>query len=128
MIGGFYLASAVLFGWGLTLPRRQARALLTGVLGLAVPTLVLTLVHDEVFDFGRWQAIAWVILFVTAPISASLLLLLGPKPSGGSAALPSWCRGALAVLAGALAALAVSIWIDDSRADCWRGARSIWFD
>ncbi|MDQ4131865.1 MAG: hypothetical protein M3179_01360 [Actinomycetota bacterium] len=115
LIGGFYLASAAVFGWGLTVPRRQARALLVGVLGLAVPTLVLTLVHDEVFDFGRWQAIAWLVLFVTAPISASLLLLVGPKAPATSARVPQWCRLVLAVLAVLLGVLAVAIWADETR-------------
>ncbi len=84
LIGGFYLASAVVFAWGLTLPRRQARALLVGVLGIAVPTLVLTIVHDEVFDFDRWPAVAWVRVSVTAPVSASVLLVLlrSAEPGG----------------------------------------------
>ncbi len=115
LIGGFYLASTVVFAWGLTLPRRQARALLVGVLGLAVPTLVLTLVHDEVFDFGRPQAIAWLILFLVAPVSASLLLALGPKPARSSTAVPGWCRAVLALVAVALVALAVAIWLDATR-------------
>ena len=53
LIGGFYLASAVVFAWGLRLEWRSARTLLVGVLGLAVPTLVLSIVHDDVFDFSR---------------------------------------------------------------------------
>src|SRR5690606_31021704 len=57
LIGGLYLASSALFGWVLTLPWRQARSLFVGSLGLSVPTLVLTIVHDEVFDPDRWQAV-----------------------------------------------------------------------
>jgi hypothetical protein len=120
LIGGFYLASAVVFGWGLTLPRRQVRALLIGVLGLAVPTLVLTIVHDEVFNFGRWQAVAWIALFVTAPVSASILLRLLAGDEGSDRALPRWCRGALIVLGAVLAAVAVLVWVDATRDDVIR--------
>ncbi len=120
LIGGFYLASAAVFAWALTLPRRQARALLVGVLGLAVPTLVLTLVHDEVFDFDRWQALAWVGLFVTAPISASVLLVqLRPAEAPGPA-LPPWCRATLGALAAALLGVAVLVWLDATRDDVIR--------
>ena len=43
LIGGFYLASAVVFAVALALPWSQVRTLVVGVYGLAVPTLVLTL-------------------------------------------------------------------------------------
>ena len=120
LVGGFYLASAVVFAWALTLPWRQARSLVVGVLGLAVPTLVLTLVHDEVFDFGRWQAGAWVALFVTAPVSATAILLLRPRPGAGGPALhPRW-RVALAALAAALAVVSVLVWLDATRDDVSR--------
>ena len=33
--------------------------------------LVATLVHDEVFDFGRWQALAWLGIFTGAPIAVT---------------------------------------------------------
>ena len=120
LIGGFYLASAFAFGWGLGLPRRQARALLLGVLGLAGPTLVLTVVHDEVFDFGRWQALAWVALFVTAPVSASLLLVRRRGFGDGGPALPGWCRGVVGALGAVLAAVAVLVWLDATRDDVVR--------
>lgn len=41
LIGGFYLASAVVFGWALTRPWREAKALLVGVLGLVAAAGVL---------------------------------------------------------------------------------------
>ena len=115
LIGGFYLASAVVFAWALTLPRRQARALMVGVLGLAVPTLVLTVVHDEVFDFARWQALAWVGLFVTAPVSAATLLVLLGAAEGSARPLPRWCRAVLAALGAVLATVAVLVWLDATR-------------
>lgn len=120
LIGEFYLASAVVFAWGLTLPRRQARALLVGVLGLAVPTLVLTLVHDEVFDFGRWQALAWVALFVTAPVSATALLAVLRTAEGETARLPGWVRAGLAVIGAVLLAVAVLVWVDGTREEVVR--------
>lgn len=75
LIGGLYLASAVVFGVALTVPMRQVRRLCVAVLGPAVPTLVLSFVHDEVFDLGRWQALVWFGLFITAPVSMTALLI-----------------------------------------------------
>jgi hypothetical protein len=108
------------FGWALTLPWRQTRSLVVGVLGLAVPTLVLTLVHNEVFDFGRWQALAWVGLFATAPVSAAFMLAISSPKGGDGPALPRWSRGVLAVLAAALATVAVLVWLDPTRDDVAR--------
>ena len=120
LIGEFYLASAVVFAWGLILPRRQARALLVGVLGLAVPTLVLTLVHDEVFDFGRWQALAWVALFVTAPVSATAMLVVLRTAEGERARLPGWVRAVMGTLGAVLLAVAVLVWVDGTRVEVLR--------
>ncbi len=115
LIGGLYLASATVFGWALTLPWRQVRPLVVGVFGLAVPTLALTLVHDEVFDFGRWQAAGWLGLFLAAPVSATAIVLGGDREPGGGPPLLTWSRAALGALALALLALAVAIWFDDTR-------------
>ena len=115
LIGGFYLASAAVFGWSLTLPWRQVRPLVVGVLGLAVPTLVLTLVHDEVFDFGRWQAVGWLALFVVAPVSATAAVLTGGREPAGGPRLRAWSRAALVVLALALLVLASAIWFEETR-------------
>lgn len=116
LIGGFYLASAVAFGVALTLPWRQVRPLLVAVLGLAVPTLVLTLVHDEVFDFGRWQALAWVALFVAAPVSTvAILASYRAGPARSAPSLRAWARPVLGALAAGLAVLAPLIWFDATR-------------
>jgi hypothetical protein len=115
MIGGLYLASAVVFAWALTLPWRQVRPLFVGVIGLTTPTFVLTLIHDEVFDFSRWQAVVWVLLFAGAPVSAALILATTRRDPAGGAPLTSWSRAVLAVVAAALAGLAVAIWIDGWR-------------
>ena len=87
VIGGLYVASAIVFAWALTASRRQARPLVVGILGLAVPTLVLTIVYDEVFDFSRWQAVLWVVLFVSAPVSAAAILATTAADDPGAARL-----------------------------------------
>lgn len=120
LIGGFYLASAFAFAAGLRMPWRQARSLMVAVLGLAVPTLVLTIVHDEVFDFGRWQAMAWAALFVIAPIGASAILLTTPREPAAGSRLAGWARAVLGLLGVALAAAAVLIWLDTTREDVLR--------
>jgi hypothetical protein len=120
LIGGFYLASAAVFGWARTLPWRQARSLVVGVLGLAVPTLVMTLIHDEVFDFSRWQALLWVGLFVTAPVTATVLLSIKRARGMPSPALDVESRAGLGLLAVVLAVVAVLVWVDATRDDVAR--------
>ena len=122
LIGGLYLASAVAFAWALTLAWRQVRSLVVGVLGLAVPTLVLTAVHDEVFDFGRWQAIAWVALFTAAPVSALTIVATRPPEGGEGRRLHLATRSALAVLAVLLVVVAALVWADGTRDDVERWA------
>src|SRR5690606_20867978 len=67
LVGGFYLASAVVFAVAVRLPPDQVRSLLAASLALTLPTLVATPLHLGVFDFGRWQAWGWMALFITAP-------------------------------------------------------------
>lgn len=75
LVGGLYLASAVTFAVALRLPWRCARSLVAASVALTAPTLVATVVHLDVFDFGRWQAWAWVALFLAAPPFWAALLV-----------------------------------------------------
>ena len=74
--------------------------------GSAAPTLVVTGVHREVFDFGRWQAVAWVVLFAASVTSFATLVARArprrgrPRPTARD--LPDAARAVLAVLAVAL--------------------------
>jgi hypothetical protein len=122
MIGGLYLASAVVFAWALTLPRRQVRPLFAGVIGLTTPTFVLTVIHNEVFDFSRWQAVVWVLLFAGAPVSAVLILGLTNWEASAGPPLATWSRALLAAVAVMLAVLAVTIWVDAWRDTVSRNA------
>ena len=73
-VGACYVASALVFGWAAWVePWVGQRGLCVAVLGLAAPTLVATAHHRDVFDFGRWQAIAWVVLFVASVFSFGTL-------------------------------------------------------
>jgi hypothetical protein len=122
LIGGFYVASAIVFAWALTLPWSQVHPLVVGVFGLALPTLALTAVHDEVFDFGRWQAVAWVLLFLFAPVFAAVLLATHPPDPGSDRRLHPATRAVPALLALALLVAAVLVWVDGSRDDVERWA------
>jgi hypothetical protein len=112
LVGGFYVASAVVFGLAaLEDDWTAARGLCAGVLALTLPTLVATVEHHDVFDFGRWQALAWVGLFLSSPIAFGTLLWAnrGEAVDGG-ARLPALARAELALLSAAYAALAVILW------------------
>ena len=80
-VGACYVASAIVFGWAAAVRSWSAqRGLCASVLGLAAPTLVVTAAHREVFDFGRWQAVAWIVLFAASVTSfATLVAVRGPR-------------------------------------------------
>lgn len=123
LIGGLYLASAVLFGWTLSRSWPEARSLCVGVYGLTVPTLLSTIVHDELFDASRWQAWAWWILFLAAPPAITVVLWANrhrPVPAGHP--LAAAARALLGVVAVGLGALALLLLFDPTRTDLSAGS------
>lgn len=115
LIGGLYLASVIVFADAANRPRHETRALTVGILGLAIPTLVFTAVEHTVFDWSRPQAVAWVILFCSAPVSIALDLR---TPTGHATApqMSALAKAVLAATALASAGLAVGLWAEPSRA------------
>lgn len=113
-IGGLYLASVVAFGVGLLRSRSQVRSLSIGVLALALPTLWFTWTHRGVFDWSRPQAVAWVILFLSAPISIAreLRVPVGADPSRRAGRAT---RTTLALVAVAGAVGAGALWFEPLR-------------
>jgi hypothetical protein len=122
LIGGFYLASSVIYGLGARAGWRAGRVLAIGILALSVPIFVATLVDLEVFDMGRLPAWTWVILFgVFGP--AALLVLAGQRDAGvgpePDRPLGTAVRAGLLVFAVPLLAVAVALWSDPVGADAW---------
>jgi hypothetical protein len=112
LVGAFYVASAFVFGWAAARSDWAGmRGLCVAVFALTVPTLAATSQHLDVFDFTRWQAIAWVVLFIASPIlfGTSLYLMRGTVVADGPR-LPGWARSALGALAASYGALAVLLW------------------
>ena len=118
LIGGLYLVSAVAFSYALTRTWTEVKGLWIAVYGLAVPTFVATLVHNEVFDFSRWQALAWLAIFTGAPIAVTVVLVAKRHehaPVEGRRPMAPWTRVVLAAIAVALATLAVLLMLDPTR-------------
>ncbi len=113
-VGAFYVASALLFGLAAAeVEWFRVRPLCFGVLALTLPTIAFTIHHEEVFDFGRWQAVAWVILFVASPLAfGTILVLQRGLAAPASPALSVPARAIVSGLGIAYAALALAIWID----------------
>jgi len=112
LVGACCVASAAVFGWAAA---RQGwpglRPLCFAVFGLTVPTLVATIHHRSVFDFGRWQAVLWLGLFVASPVLFGLTIALAgraARPAGPS--LHPWARVALGVMSAGYAAIAIAAW------------------
>ncbi len=113
-VGGFYVASAIVFGWAaLRADWAEMRPLCFGVLAFTIPTLAATAYHEEVFDFGRWQAVAWVGLFVAAPIAyGTLLYLQRGRVRSEADALRTGTRWGVAVLGGLYGLRALVLCVD----------------
>jgi hypothetical protein len=112
LVGGFYVASAIVFGRAaLREDWTGARGLCAGVLALTLPTLAATAEHHDVFDFGRWQAVGWVVLFVASPVAYGTMLAVkrGDVDDDGPRLAPV-SRGVLALLSTGYGALALVLW------------------
>ncbi len=122
LVGAFYLASAFLFAllahqddW------LRVRGVCVAILAFTLPTVVATVRHADLFDWNRWQALAWVALFVGSPLAFGSFLFLHrgvrtPQPQ----MLPALARSALAVLATAYVVLALMLLLTPG----WLQARS----
>ena len=117
LVGGFYLASTVTFA--LLAVRRDwpaSRGICFGILAFTLPTLAATARHRDLFDWDRWQAVAWVALFVGSPLAFSSFLYLqrGQRAAGGGP-LPGRTRAVLAVLGAVYALLAAGLLFSPGR-------------
>jgi hypothetical protein len=120
LIGGLYLVSAVAFSYALTRTWTEVKGLWIAVYGLAVPTFVATLVHNEVFDFSRWQALAWLAIFTGAPIAVTAVLVAKRHehpPAEGRRPMALLVRLVLAAMALVLATLGVLLMLDPTRGE-----------
>jgi hypothetical protein len=119
LVGSLYVASAIVFGRAASREDwAGSRGLCCGVLALTLPTLVATVRHHDLFDFGRWQAIAWVALFIASPIAyGSILFVRRGQVQGTGARVPGWVAALCAGEAVAYAALALGLWFVPSVMD-----------
>ena len=111
--GGVYVGSAAVYAVALLRPWPEVRALVAGAVVLSVSVLVATLVHLDIFDLGRLQAWAWLVLFAGfSLVTIGLLVAGGPPATAGGARLEPWVRAALTAVAAGCGALALALWID----------------
>ncbi len=116
LIGGSYVASMLVFGFALGATWQEVRGLAAGTLALTLPILAVTFIHLEAFDFARWQAWAWIILFIASPLAFGTVLLLRRRSFGiEGARLPALTRALAAVLALVFLAMAMALWWDPGR-------------
>ena len=113
LVGGFYVVSAPVFFYAGTRPAVEVRSLAAAVLAFTIPTGVATFLHQDIFDFSRLMAKAWVVLFIASPITFSLLLWSGrhARPPQDDPGLRRTARAALAVLAVGFAGSAMWFWV-----------------
>jgi hypothetical protein len=120
LVGSFYVASSILFTIAaIRLDWAAVRGLCVGVLALTIPTLVGTVRHDEVFDFDRVQAFAWIVLFVVSPLAFGTVLFLQRGKAGPSEGtrLAPWARVIVGLLAVVYVVVAAWCWIEPRGAE-----------
>ena len=114
LVGGFYLASAVMFAVAARLPHEQVRSLLAASLALTLPTLAAIPLHLGSFDFSRWQAWSWVVVFGAAP--AWWGALLGALRGSEVVADDTERSEVVLGLAGALTGIGILFWVEPAAA------------
>ncbi len=114
LVGAFYVASAIVFAWAAFREEWAGmRGLCVAVFGLSLPTLVATAHHHDTFDFSRWQALAWAVLFVASPIAFGLTLWVmrgAPMARRRRPGLRPWARAVLATMGVGYGVLALTLW------------------
>jgi hypothetical protein len=113
LIGGSYVASLLVFGIAARRSWPEVRGLVAGTLALTIPMLAVTFFHLEVFDFGRWQAWAWVVLFLASPLvfGSELWSRRGIRGGDGDLLAPGY-RLIAGLLGVVFLSVAVSLWWD----------------
>lgn len=111
LVGAFYVAAAGLFALlALRVDAGSVRVAGLGVLAFTLPTLVATAGHRDLFDWGRWQALAWAALFVGTPVAFGTFVHWWRDPGARVEGLPAGGgRAALGVLGIAYGLLALGL-------------------
>ncbi len=121
LIGGFYIASSVVYLQAARAGWLQGRPLVVGILALSIPIFVATMVDLHLFDFGRLPAWVWVVLFGLFPLAA-IAVLLGQRGAATPEAdrrLSPGVRAGLLAIAALLLAAAIALWADPTGADAY---------
>jgi hypothetical protein len=113
LVGGLFVASTLVFGLAIRRSWVEVRGVVAAVLGLTVPMLAATIVHEDVFTFSRPVAVVWVVLFVASPLTYGAVLVLRRDEAADADApgLPDTVRAGFAALATAFVGFAVLCWI-----------------
>ncbi|MDP9342400.1 MAG: hypothetical protein M3Q23_09975 [Actinomycetota bacterium] len=120
--GGFFVGVAAAFAYSRSRAAAAGRGLCLMGIVFAVPTLGYTLINKSVFDFGRWQAVLWLAVFIAASVVFVVLPFAGGWRLGAvgpGPGLPLWARAILLVLTVAGIVGAVSLWIDPVGSGAW---------
>jgi hypothetical protein len=107
--GGVYVGSAVVYAVGLR--SAATRSLVVAAVVLSVSVLTATLIHLEVFDLGRLQAWAWLVLFAGFA-TVTGVLALRREPAAPGLPLSPAARAVFAAAAAGLAVAGVALWAD----------------
>ena len=111
LTGGLFLGAAAAYALGSARAGVAGRGLALLTIVYAVPTFAYSLMHREVFDFGRVQAILWVAAFGLMGVLALVMLWTGAWSSAGRGPLlAGWARTILGLLGLAAAVAATILW------------------
>jgi hypothetical protein len=118
--GGCFIGAAAAFAYFSSRVPVAGRGLCLLGIVFAIPTLGYTLINRSVFDFGRWQALLWLVVFAALSLLFVLLPFVGAwRLAGAGQRLPSWARSVLLVVTVAGVVGAVALWIDPVGSAAW---------
>jgi hypothetical protein len=120
MTGGMFVGAAVAYGVAATRTRVAGFGLSLFSIVFAGPVFGYTLLHHDLFDFGRWQAVLWLASF-TLIIVLSLVMLAGGvwRSTGRGPFLPAWARVVLGVMGLGAVAIATAMWFKSEGPKAW---------
>jgi hypothetical protein len=120
LTGGLFLGAAVAFALAAARARVAGRGFALLSIVFAGPVFGYTLLHRDLFDFGRWQALVWVVAFGLIILLSILMLSTGAWSSAGRGPMPAtWARAILALLGLAGVAVATAMWVKSEGPRPW---------
>jgi hypothetical protein len=120
LTGGLFIGAGIVYAFASGRAGVAGRGFALLSIVFAGPVFGYTLLHRDLFDFGRWQALVWLVGFGLIILLAILMLSTGAWSSAGRGPMAAtWARAILALLGLAGVAVATAMWVKSEGPRPW---------